>query len=315
MMSENPRRETAGILTAALCALALLAAGAASAAETAARVTAVAGDTKVSGAALAGAAAIGEDTSIETGEGGNAAMLVDEDSLVELCARTIMTLTRNADTGTRVIEVGAGTTRIMVEPRGIDDQIQIHTPAAIATILGTVVYVTVDPVTGETTIASGDNDVRVESRDPTVAGSTTITGSEQVTIRPGEAPSAPTKLARRALSNLGGCLMDLHGVALGLARIGAGENAGDRLASTDGDVADLPVVGSALPTSPVVPEPGPPTDPVSPPDDPSEPQAESTGDLPDLGDLDDLPFPSGCDDVPSDGCFPFPGEQYKQSLP
>ena len=212
-MSDNPQKKHRRVLAALPFLMALLVAGGASAAETAARVTAVTGDANVDRSG-----AVGDDTAVETGADGNAAMLVDDNSLVELCASTQMTLTRSSDTGSRVINVGAGTTRIMVEPRADGEQIQVHTPAAIATILGTVVYVTVDPVTGETTIASEDNEVRVESSDPNVQGSTTITGSEQVTIRPGEAPSPPTKLARRTLSNMGDCLADSHDMALAFDR-------------------------------------------------------------------------------------------------
>jgi uncharacterized membrane protein YgcG len=196
--------------------MALLIAGGASAAETAARVTAVSGDANVDRSG-----AVGDDASVETGADGNAAMLVDDNSLVELCASTTMTLTRRSDTGSRVINVGAGTTRILVEPRADGEHIQVHTPAAIATILGTVVYVTVDPVTGDTTFASEDHDVRVENIDPNVPGSTTITGSEQVTIRRGEAPSPPEKLTRRTLANLGGCLADFHKLALAFDRAAA----------------------------------------------------------------------------------------------
>jgi len=295
-MSYNPQRSYRGALTAALFLVALLAAGAASAAQTAVRVTAVAGAAEVGGAALEGSAALGEDASVQTGSDGNAAMLVDEDSVVELCASTIMNITRHADTGTRVIEVSAGTTRIIVDPRAAEEHIQIHTPAAIATILGTIVYVTVDPVTGETTITSEDSQVKVESSDPSVLGSTVISGSEQITIRPGEAPSQPKKLARTALSNMGGCLMNLHDVALSLTRVVSNQNI------PLPHEPDLPPVGapppSGPPSGPDIGDPGggdgPPCPPCTIPDDFFEPPEPP------------CTVPGGC------GVVPKPGPEYDE---
>jgi hypothetical protein len=189
--------------------------------------------------------AIGDGTSIQTADDGNAAMLIDQRSVVELCSSTVTTLTRRPDTGGRVIQVGAGTTRLIVEPRSNEEHIQIHTPAAIATILGTVVYVTVDPATGETTIASEDNEVKIESADPNVAGSATISGSEEITMRPGEAPAAPKRIARSALANRGGCLMDFHDLGMTLDRVSWNGNVGTKLALADAEVANLPGVGSS----------------------------------------------------------------------
>ena len=191
------QRKYRGTLTAALCLTAL--AGAAAGAETAARVTGLSGGASAGGTPMNLSGALGDGTSIQTAEDGNAAMLIDQNSLVELCSSTVMTLSRHPDTGNRVIHVGAGTTRIIVEPRSDEEHIQIHTPAAIATILGTIVYVTVDPLSGETTIAS-DKPVKVESADQNVAGSVTLSGSEQITMRPGEAPTAPKPVTRSTLA-------------------------------------------------------------------------------------------------------------------
>ena len=235
----RPSRD-AGI--ALLCGFVLFSAGSAVAASVGARLTAVVGEATSGDAALDREGPLAEDTQIKTGSDGGAAMLVDEDSLVELCAETIMTLTRN-ETGNRVIEVGAGTTRVIVQPRPGEEHIQIHTPAAIATILGTVVYVTVDPDTGESSITSGDNPVRIESADPTVKGSTTIRGSERITMKPGEAPAAePERLPESTLTNLGGCLKDFHTAALQLDRISHASNVGERIALTDASIALLPSV-------------------------------------------------------------------------
>jgi len=277
-MLNRTDRSNRGAGIALLCGFVLMFAGSAVAAPVGARLTAVVGEATSGDAALSRAGTLAEDTQIRTGSDGGAAMLVDEDSLVELCAETIMTLTRNQD-GNRVIEVGAGTTRIIVQPRSGDEQIQIHTPAAIATILGTVVYVTVDPITRESSIASGDHPVRIESSDPDVEGEITIHGSERITMKPGEAPAAePERLPESTLTNLGGCLQDFHTAALRMDRIANAGRVGDRIAIADGSVASLPNVamGESLPDAPM---PGPepsienpadvlsPIDTTNPPDD------------------------------------------------
>lgn len=312
-MTNRIVRSDRGAGIALVCALALFVAGPASAAAVGARLTAVAGKATSGDAALTRAGALAEDTPIETGDDGGAAMLVDEDSVVELCAETIMTLTRNEE-GNRVVEVSAGTMRIVVEPRLGEEHIQIHTPAAIATILGTVVYVTVDPVTGESSITSADNPVRVEARDPKVTGSTTIQGSERITMKPGEAPATePEKLPKSALTNLGSCLMDSHTTALDLDRLQHDAIVGERIALADGSVAGLPSVASGGPDF------GPPgdassienpadvlspidtVDGIDPPvDPPVEPPIEPPGDIFDL--------PQPCQGIPGDGCFPFPSD-------
>jgi len=278
MMNRIVRPST-GAVVALLCGFVMLSAGPSVAAPEGARLTAVVGDATSGDAELSRQGTLAEDTQIQTGSNGGAAMLVDEDSLVELCAETIMTLTHN-DAGNRVIQVNAGTTRIIVQPRPGEEHIQIHTPAAIATILGTVVYVTVDPITGESSIASADHPVRIRSADPKVAGETTIHGSERITMKPGEAPAAePERLPESTLTNLGGCLSDFHAAALHMDRIANASNVGDRIAMADGSVASLPTVAMGE-AGPDMPMPGPepsiedpsevlsPIDTVDPEDDP-----------------------------------------------
>ena len=85
------------------------------------------------------------------------------------------------------------------------------TPAAIATILGTIVHVAVDPRRARPGCSSAQSEVRVESSDPGVKGSTTLAALEQITVKPGEAPpSRPRRLAREEIAALGGCLVDFH---------------------------------------------------------------------------------------------------------
>jgi hypothetical protein len=273
-------------LAAALCAIALLVAGAASAADTAARITAVAGATSVGDAAAEHAAHLGEDSSVQTADDGNCAMLVDEDALVELCSSTIMMLTRT-DKGNRVVKVDGGTTRIVAEPRTAGEYIEIHTPAAIATIMGTTVFVEVDAVTGDTKITS-DKPVEVRNIDPNVAGSAIASNMNQVTVLRGRGPSQPMQLEQRALANLGGCLVDFHQLALTVDRSASNERTQNRMAMGDGQTVVLPFVGAGPP---------PPDIPEDPPDPPPDIHPWQDWEPPD-----DERLPEPCGPIPGDGC-------------
>jgi len=216
----------------------------ASAANPAGRITGAVGQTTSGDQAVEMRGGLDENADLETGEDGNCAVLVDQDALVEMCGGTSLKLSRKGGdpNGPRVVNLDRGEIRMVVEPRLGEERIEIHTPAAIATILGTVLHVAVDAL-GVTTITSAANEILVQSNDPNVKGSTKIEPNEQLVIRPGEPPPArPTTISQRAMSGLGGCLIDFHAAALSNDR---GNAADDRLNEVvDQDVADaiLPAV-------------------------------------------------------------------------
>jgi hypothetical protein len=313
-MTHEPQTRQRGALAAVLCAIALLVAGAAPAVETAARITAVAGGTNVGAAAADRSTPLAEDSSVQTAGDGNCAMLVDEDALVELCSSTIMTLTRKPDTGNRVVQIDAGTTRVVAEPRVAEEYIEIHTPAAIATIMGTTVFVEVDPVTGGTKITS-DHPVKVTSSDPNVAGSAVSSNMEQVTILPGQAPSQPQQISQTALANLGGCLVDFHALALSADRNAVSERTQDRMALGDGELLTLSVALEP-PAGPDIPDAGS-DEPIGEPDDVLEDEdaAQSLSEEvvkppddynppDDYEPPDEFQLPGLCDGLPCDGGWP-----------
>lgn len=199
----------------------LLLAGPAGAADqgAAARVTASVGTSVSGNEALELRGSLDEGADIETGEDGNCALLVDEDAVMELCGGTSVSLERKGGDpeGPRVVKLDRGEIRMVVEPRLGEERIEIHTPAAIATILGTILHVSVDAL-GITTITTAAAKVLVESSDPSVKGATTIEAGQQVVIEPGQAPPPAQRLDPKALSGLGGCLIDFHSVSLSADR-------------------------------------------------------------------------------------------------
>jgi len=125
----------------------------------------------------------------------------------------------------------------VVEPRAVPEHIEIHTPAAIATILGTIVHVSVDPTTGETTITGEENKVRVRSSDPAVPGAMTVSALEQIVMLPGgPLPSSPRRLDPVEIERLAGCQVDFHGTASNVASQGRKLQSAERIATNDGDL-------------------------------------------------------------------------------
>jgi hypothetical protein len=200
--------ERAGIFAVAVCAALTLGAIGVAADEIAGEITASIGD--VADGALA------EGEHVRLGEDGACSILVDQDAVVELCGQTSLVLKRDEASNRRVVALDRGEIRIVVEPRELEERIEIHTPAAIATLLGTIVHVAVDPKTGATTISSAESQVSVRSGDPQISGTTVVEASQQLTVMPGVAPPAkPKRLDRDQISELGGCLVDFHSAALG----------------------------------------------------------------------------------------------------
>jgi len=157
--------------------------------------------------------AVSDGEHVNLGDDGGCSILVDQDSLVELCGDTSLVLRKEKQR--RVVALDRGEIKLMVEPRTFDKRVEIHTPAVVATLLGTIVHVSVDE-DGVTTISSAQHKISVRSRNPDVRGTTVIDTSEQIVVAPGEAPPAhPRRLERSQVAALGGCLVDFHSAAIG----------------------------------------------------------------------------------------------------
>jgi hypothetical protein len=214
---------------------------------------------------LGGPIADGEH--LRLGEGAACSILLDDDAVVELCGQTSVVFERDRDSNRRIVSLDSGEIRIVVDPRGFEERIEIHTPAAIATLLGTIVHVSVDPKTGATTISSAQSKVSVRSDEPAVRGTTVLTAGEQVTVEAGAAPPAePRRLDPQEISELGGCLVDFHVAAADRDSRESGERLTGRL--TASDAANAGSLPGAAPSD----RPG-----GSPPDDPGDPLTGQEG--------------------------------------
>ena len=243
-MLEAVMNSKRSVLVLSLLALLFLPAGGAlAAAQLTAAVGTTSGDDALEGR---GGVADGED--LETTEDGGCSVLVDGDALMEVCGNTSLQLSRKggASDGSRVVKLDRGAIRMVVEPRLGEEKIEIHTPAAIATVLGTILHVAVD-ANGVTTITSEVSRVLVESANPSVQGKTTLDGGQQIVIQPGQAPpKRPVELSRQKAGGLGGCLLDFRAAALRSDRAAAARLEIDATVADDVAVASLPQVTAEL---------------------------------------------------------------------
>ena len=226
-----------------LAVAALAAAGPAGAATQGATVTAVTGETGAGGVPIERQAKLTDGDPLQTGEDGACSLLVDEDAVLELCQATSLRLGHRdgRSDGPRVLELRRGEIRVLAEPRAADQRIEIHTPAAIATIMGSVVYVSVD-ANGVTTIASGESDVRIESARQ-LGSSITLAAGQQVTVRPGMPVPRKAQVWDPDSSPADGCLVDFRALAYEASRTPGDGRSLDAITGQDA-LDGLPSVGA-----------------------------------------------------------------------
>jgi hypothetical protein len=248
MHSAAIRRSTGLAAALALCGGLGLAGAAARAGEDPGQVTSVIGDTRAGGTQLAGGASIGEREHVATGEGGKCSMLVDDDVVVQLCERTKLVLRSDPGQGRRILQVDAGSVHVIAAPRLAQERVEIHTPAAIAILLGTIVHVAVDPDTGDSTITSTESAVRVRSASERFDQETTLNPAQQITVRSGAPPPAqPQRLGRRQLAQLDICIADLREAALEGGRGDLVDDTITRMAEAEVPRGGLPGLGRPAP--------------------------------------------------------------------
>ncbi len=128
-----------------------------------ARITAAVGKNPAGGdRELEQRGVLAEDEPLETGEDGNCSLLIEEDALLEVCGNTVLTMRKREPGGPQIVSLDRGDIRVQAEPRLESERIEIHTPAAIATILGSVIFISVDAL-GITTVAASKSRAMVRS--------------------------------------------------------------------------------------------------------------------------------------------------------
>lgn len=248
------------VLLAALAALLVLPAGLAAAA-TAARVTAALGNSSSGDDPLALRGGLEDGADVQTGEDGECSLLVDGDAVMEVCGDTLLSLERKAGDpdGARIVKLDRGSIRLVVEPRLGEEKIEIHTPAAIATVLGTIVHVSVSAL-GVVDIISETSNVLIETRNQAAPARRTIASNEKVTIGVDGDMSDTVQITPEELREMGGCLVGfgLHETPLKSDRAKASDESIEEAALDDGREAAKDVALGPAPGGP----PTPPADPI-----------------------------------------------------
>jgi FecR protein len=295
-----------------------------------ATVTASVGSTKAGSEQVEQLGGVAEGEPVETAEDGGCSLLLQEDALVEVCSDTKLSLRKREPGGPRVLDVQKGNVKVSADKQLGGERIEIHTPAVIATILGTVVFVSVDAL-GVTTITSEVSRVMVASSNTALSQATVIEGGQQLVVKPGEPPpTKPERLDAKQMAALGGCLVDFHSASLQSDRKEMLGSELDAISQQDALTADLPEVALVEPggaegwpgpgsTAPGVPDmPGPEfPDPTTPPGynvDPPYPPTSVNLEVQELveqiidgetGPPDDFPGGECPGGIPGEQCGPF----------
>jgi hypothetical protein len=232
-------------VTAIVAAGALATSGSA-AAKVSGTVTSMKGDISVGDDPAEIAGTVPEGESVVTGPEAACSVLVDRRSLVQFCGRAAIRLRYEESRSATIVDVMEGSTRALVGPRVASEPLEIHTPVAIAAILGTIVSVDVDPVTGDSTFAleKGKVAIRTQTSDPTRSRTIMLNAGEQVTVHKDGIADEARRLELQDVAGRASCMNDLHAIPIWIARSDREEEVTEKITGKDMADLDLPPVAA-----------------------------------------------------------------------
>jgi hypothetical protein len=189
---------------------------------------------------------ISEGESIVTGPEAACSVLVDERALIQFCGQAAVRLRHDEERNATVVDVTEGSTRTLAGPRLADEPLEIHTPVAIAAILGTILSVSVHPVTGDSTFALEEGRARIQTVDPALGRTIMLDAGEQVTVHADGRASEVQRLTPRDVAKRADCLADrfFHGASVEIARAVRAQAVTDAITGADIPDAGLPPVAA-----------------------------------------------------------------------
>lgn len=222
--------------------------GAASAATV---VTAIDGNVKASDEQLMQSDVVSSADEIVVEGSGIASLMVADSAIVKMCHGASLGFGEDQGSGPSALNLRTGQLKVSAEKRASDNPLEIHTPAAIATLLGTELLVEVDPTTGDTIFTSLDHDIRVNAIDSPDAEGFVISPGQSITVRKGMQPDAVENADLSAIEASSHC-MDAERfriAAVSSARNDYGQQSLSQIAAMDVEV-DLPTVAAGPPVIP-----------------------------------------------------------------
>lgn len=137
-----------------------------------------------------------------------ASLIVDDAAIVRLCHGASLGFASDGGEGSGALDLRAGQLSVSSGKRAGDDPLEIQTPAAVATLLGTKAHLEVDLLTGDTVVTSLKNQVRVSGVGEFADQSVVLSAGEKVTIRKGFGPGAVEPADLDSDSSSSACLDD-----------------------------------------------------------------------------------------------------------
>ncbi len=211
--STRKQNETSGdeglLRLTSLAIISLTVVGLAAAAQASAevRVTSVNGTSQSGGEPLVQHSSIASGETIEVEDDGVASIFA-ANTVVTLCNGAALIFNTEMQDGAQVLDISRGEIKASAAPRTGGSRLEIHTPVAIATLLGTAVHISVNPETGDSTITSLEHQVRVENVEEGVEGHVILSPGDQVVVRSKSAPDEVAKVDPGTFSRSSSCLDD-----------------------------------------------------------------------------------------------------------
>lgn len=189
-------------------ATALLLGVATGAAHAATVMTSTTGNVTANGIKVEQSAALNNYDEVKVEGNGLASLIVGDSAIVKMCHGAAMGFGSDLGSGPTALNLRTGHLKVSAGKRPTDSPLEIHTPAAIATLLGTEVHVVVDPASGDTTITSISHDIRVTGVSSEDKEGVVISEGQRVTIRKGGEPGAVETVAVAERTINSDCLSD-----------------------------------------------------------------------------------------------------------
>ncbi len=236
---------------AVACASAAMLVGTSGAATAATVVTSSTGNVSVGSRQLEQNDIVDTSDRVDIEGNGSASLLVENSTVVRLCNDASLGFGNDHGNGPNALSLAAGQAKISAGKRANDDPLEVHTPAAIVTLLGTEAHVVVDAETGDTVITSLAQRVRVEGLDTASGGAMVLSAGQKVTIRKGEEPGDIEVVHVSSLADTSACLDDARYrvAAVSAARGNYAESSLNAIALMDSEV-DVPTVAAGPPIIP-----------------------------------------------------------------
>lgn len=143
-------------------------------------LTAAEGNVSLNGTAAvqSDSVAVGDTVSVEGS--GIASVLVGDTAVVRMCHGAALGFGNDTGAGPSALNLRGGQVKVSAGKRPTESPLEIHTPAAIATLMGTEVHVSVDEENGSTTITSLEHQIRIAGA--TAADTKVISPGEKISI-------------------------------------------------------------------------------------------------------------------------------------